>query len=493
MDSGPREQRDDDRTPSSRDEGDKNDRPFKKFNDKVFTQTRDDRPRRNGRDERRSFNREDRPIREERNDQSFNRDDRPSFNRDRGDRPSFNRDRGDRPSFNRDDKPRSFGDRPRRDDRPSFNRDRGDRPSFNNDRGGRPSYNNDRGDRPSFNRDRGDRPSFNNDRGGRPSYNNDRGDRPSFNRDRGDRPSFNNDRGGRPSYNNDRGDRPQRQFNDRPRRDDNRSFNQDRGDRPSFNRDRGDRQFNNRSNDRPNSFEANDDVMKYYGVYSCKELVKKREDDIERVFLTEELVPTFKLLLSNLAKLSKGYKIVQSEELVKITDSTHHEGICIIAKKVEPILLNEALLDIKSSDIIAYLDGVENPHNIGAILRSAAHFGVTHLLMADAKPLAASGYRIARDGAESVKLISVEDPIKDLKLLKKCGFTLIATAPKDGTSLKELKIPKHSVLILGGETNGVSEKITELADHLVTIAGSGSVESLNVSNAFAVMAYHANS
>ncbi|MDN3505467.1 MAG: TrmH family RNA methyltransferase [Rhabdochlamydiaceae bacterium] len=400
-------------------------------------------------------NREDeqRPPRQIGGNRPFKKFSDKPFNRDRDDKPR----RSDRRSFNRED-------RPIRDDSQSYD-------SFN-----KPSYNRDRKDRPPFNRDRGDRPSFNKDRGDRPSFNRDRGDRPSFNRDRGDRPSFNrSDRG-------DRGDRP--------------SFNRDRGDRPSFNRgDRDDRprQSGHRPPERQNSYDSNEEVMKYYGVYSCKELVKKREDDIERVFLTEELVPTFKLLLSKLSKLSKGYKVVESEELVKITDSTHHEGICIIAKKVEPISLNSALLEIKSADKIAYLDGVENPHNIGAILRTAAHFGITHLLMHDAKPLAASGYRVAREGAENVKLISVEDPVKDLGLLKKCGFTLIATAPKDGISLKEIEIPKQSVLILGGESNGVSEEIAELADHLVTISGSGSVESLNVSSAFSVMAYHASS
>ncbi|RZT28626.1 superfamily II DNA/RNA helicase [Kribbella sp. VKM Ac-2569] len=209
-------------------------------------QARSDRGQRStdrNRDERndRSYNRDDRPAaRNNRDDRardnrpSYNRDDRPQYNRDdrssnnRGDRPSYNRD--DRSRFNRDD--RTQGNR---DDRSSNNR--GDRPSYNRDE--RPSYNRD--DRSRFNRD--DRPQGNRDE--RPSYNRD--DRSSYRRDdrsqgeRTERPRFNRD--DRPQYNRD--ERPRFNRDERP---------QYTNDRPRFERDdksfRRDERVNNRDNRR---------------------------------------------------------------------------------------------------------------------------------------------------------------------------------------------------------------------------------------------------
>ena len=69
------------------------------------------------------------------------------------------------------------------------------------------------------------------------------------------------------------------------------------------------------------------------------------------------------------------------------------------------------------------------------------------------------------------------------------GFNLVATTPADGTPLGEMEKGVQNVIVLGSETEGVSSDVLEIADHTLSIPGSGQVESLNVSNAFCILAY----
>ncbi|MCF7852771.1 MAG: RNA methyltransferase [Simkaniaceae bacterium] len=231
------------------------------------------------------------------------------------------------------------------------------------------------------------------------------------------------------------------------------------------------------------------DFQHYYGSPSCRAILMNRIKDVEKVYLIQELVHPFSQFLQKLAELKKGYKIVKEDDLRKLTDSTHHEGICVVAQKKLPIPFAKARKDLEKACCIAYLDEVMNPHNLGAMIRTAAHFGINYLILPDAMPLPPSGYRIAREGAEYVTLISSQFPKKDLLDLKKMGFKLFATSPRQGRSLHKVIPPKKSLLILGSETKGVSPELFDMADELITIEGSGHVESLNVSNAFCLLAY----
>ena len=227
---------------------------------------------------------------------------------------------------------------------------------------------------------------------------------------------------------------------------------------------------------------------KYYGVAAALALLECRIEDVQRVFLLKELLPQFERFLKKLAHRKVPYRFVGDDDLQKLTQSTHHEGVCIVAKSRGVIPFKEAQLE--KAKCVAYLDGVSNPHNLGAILRTAAHFGISHILTPDATSLPPSGYRIARGGAEYVTIVSLENPVKDLLALKKKGFALYTTSPHKGVSLQKTIPKKKSVLILGGETEGVSPKIEKMADERITILGTSHVESLNVSNAFCLLAYH---
>lgn len=224
--------------------------------------------------------------------------------------------------------------------------------------------------------------------------------------------------------------------------------------------------------------------IKFYGVHSCLKIFEIRPGDIIRVYLTKDSLRLFSSLLKWCAKERKTYRIVSSEELCKITESTHHEGICILAKEKKALALEKVSF---KDECLLYLDGVENPHNIGSILRTSAHFGINYLLgeKGELPSLSPSACRVAKGGSEMVSLVYLSSK-KELSKLKEKGFTLVATDSHRGTSLYNYRFPKKTLLILGAEDKGISSFVTKAADAILFIPGTSKVESLNVSVATAL-------
>lgn len=220
--------------------------------------------------------------------------------------------------------------------------------------------------------------------------------------------------------------------------------------------------------------------QKYYGLHACLALWQKRPQDVIRVYLHETLLKPCAPLLKWCAQHKKAYHIVSNDELQRITDSIHHESLCILAKELLPLPFS-ALPRFPPKTCLLYLDGVENPHNIGSILRTCAHFGISHLLTSNLPPLSPSACRVAKGGAEWVPLVDLGNPASALDKLKRQGFALIGTSSHKGASLYRFAYPEKALLIFGSESKGLSRPISSLATHHLQIPGTGHVESLNVS------------
>ncbi len=226
--------------------------------------------------------------------------------------------------------------------------------------------------------------------------------------------------------------------------------------------------------------------IKYYGVHACLALFEKRPEDLIRVYLDESNLKMFKKVLKWCAEHKKAYHLIPASELDKVSDSVHHEGVCFLAKALPTLRETDvlSLLSNKNDKIcLLYLDGVQNPHNVGSILRSAAHFGISYILGEKGKlpNLTPSACRIAKGGAEVVKLVILDRPEDTLKKLKKLGFSFIGTSSHKGVSLYQFDFPSRSIIAMGGETMGLSPACVAVEDHQIEIPGTGEVESLNVS------------
>lgn len=234
--------------------------------------------------------------------------------------------------------------------------------------------------------------------------------------------------------------------------------------------------------------------LRVFGLNACLAVFARRPAAIRKVYLLEARMPALREVLRWCAERRIGYRLVGEEDLRKLTASQHHEGVCFEVLRPEPPTLG-ALLARFANDRpvqLAFLDGVGNPHNLGAILRSAAHFGVAAVLIAGDADLALSGAacRVAEGGAEAVPLIGIA--AADWSGLERAGFVAAATVVRGGASLFAATLPPRIVWLLGAEGPGLSVPRLAAAPLRLTIPGTGAVDSLNVAAAAAVLlAMHA--
>jgi len=231
--------------------------------------------------------------------------------------------------------------------------------------------------------------------------------------------------------------------------------------------------------------------VKYYGYHACLNLWKVRPNDIIRLYIEKQLVKELSPLLKWCAKLGKAYHIVSPEELATVADSVHHEGLCMVASPLENLRFDEMLESLCSKngrECLVYLDGVQNPHNIGSIMRVCAHFGVKYVLgeRSVLPAISPSAYRVAQGGAESVKLVPIDQLQQSLQKLQKAGFTTIASHCHSGKLLYDYQFPKRTLIVMGSESDGIRPQLLKLMQETLMIPGTGLVESLNVSVATAL-------
>lgn len=226
--------------------------------------------------------------------------------------------------------------------------------------------------------------------------------------------------------------------------------------------------------------------LKFYGFHACLKLWESRPDDVLRVYVEQRNVKDASALLKWCAGKNKPYHIISPEEMAKVTDSVHHEGLCVLAK--EPPLMSflgmiKELDAHKGPECLLYFDGVQNPHNIGSIMRVCAHFGVKYILgeKSQLPSISPSAYRIAQGGAEYVNLVQLDRVQQSLQQLEQKGFHILASSSHGGQSLYGYKFPDKTLLMMGSESEGINPKLMLAAKDRLMIPGTGLVESLNVS------------
>jgi TrmH RNA methyltransferase len=223
-----------------------------------------------------------------------------------------------------------------------------------------------------------------------------------------------------------------------------------------------------------------DTETKIYGENACLALFKKRPEDIIQLFLTKEKLKTFSHITKYCAQNKKAYHIVTREELEQMTKATHHEDVCMLIRKESNRTLEQYLQTTPTNSLLIALENVSNPHNVGAILRSAAHFGVNGLILPEAKAATtAAAVRTSEGGSEYVDIYEASDFKKTIALLKKNGYQILTTSSHAKKSLYELKWENK-------EAEGLSKDTLALGD-TIKITGTDNIESLNVSVAAAVI------
>ena len=116
---------------------------------------------------------------------------------------------------------------------------------------------------------------------------------------------------------------------------------------------------------------------KYFGVAACEAIAEARPETVQRAFFSESVAKRFGPLMKQLAERRRPYRVVDAAELEKVAGARHHEGVVLITSAPDARAVKDVVAAFDGARPARWLciDGVRNPHNVGALLRTAAHFG----------------------------------------------------------------------------------------------------------------------
>ena len=233
------------------------------------------------------------------------------------------------------------------------------------------------------------------------------------------------------------------------------------------------------------------------GWQSVSMLFAKHPGEVRRLFFDQATGRRAGEFCSQLAQHKKVYRQVSPEELEKVAGTVHHGGIvAVIGERPLNKVTHEVLANWgRAKTPLLLLDRVSNANNVGAIVRTAAFFGVNAIIVADHPAQALPGeaaWRVAEGGMEFVDFYRVPALPELCAELKRHHFligTSLTGQQLSPSAVKARGLPRPPAIILGNEEKGIAPALAVLCDRLVKIPGADSVESLNVSAAAAVMCW----
>lgn len=198
------------------------------------------------------------------------------------------------------------------------------------------------------------------------------------------------------------------------------------------------------------------------------------------------------------AARSAGVKIEETtnDTLDRAAGHTHHQGVvarCRAAPERTEAELPAFLENLTEPPFVLVLDGIQDPHNLGACLRSADAAGVQAVILPrdNSAPLTPVVRKVASGAAETVPLFRVTNLARVLEMLKTAGVWLVGAAGEAENDLYDVDLRGPLAVVLGAEGSGLRRLTRDVCDHLVRIPMAGSVESLNVSVATGICLFEA--
>jgi 23S rRNA (guanosine2251-2'-O)-methyltransferase len=183
---------------------------------------------------------------------------------------------------------------------------------------------------------------------------------------------------------------------------------------------------------------------------------------------------------------------VEKEDLERLLPrDAVHQDVLLDCQPLTDLFLGDVLEGAPDNAVVLVLDQVTDPHNVGAILRSAAAFGALAVVMQKlhAPDITGTLAKSASGAVEHVPLIREVNLSRALEQLKEAGFFCIGLDEEGKQPLAKLKLTGKTALVLGAEGAGLRRLVAENCDELVKLPTQGAIASLNVSNAAAVALY----
>ena len=222
-----------------------------------------------------------------------------------------------------------------------------------------------------------------------------------------------------------------------------------------------------------------------FGLHSSLSAITNKNRSIKKIILTEEVLGKNKKIFESITNIEK--KILNRKQIDSLTGVKIHQGIVVYADSL-PV---KAISDIRNEeDLVIILDSLNDPQNVGSIIRTAYAFGVKTIIYSKHNSFEITPFLIksASGAFENVKLIEVTNLNKTIDFLKKNNFWIVGLDSKSEIEISSVPKDLKKAVVFGSENKGIKKLILDNCDFRVkvNIKKDKLIDSLNVSNAAAI-------
>ena len=222
-----------------------------------------------------------------------------------------------------------------------------------------------------------------------------------------------------------------------------------------------------------------------FGLHSSLSAITNKNRSIKKIILTEEVLGKNKKIFESITNVEK--KILNRKQIDSLTGVKIHQGIVVYADSL-PV---KEISDIRNEeDLVIILDSLNDPQNVGSIIRTAYAFGVTTIIYSKHNSFEITPFLIksASGAFENVKLIEVTNLNKTIDFLKKNNFWIVGLDSKSKIEVSSVPKDLKKAVVFGSENKGIKKLILDNCDFRVkvNIKKDKLIDSLNVSNAAAI-------
>lgn len=236
-----------------------------------------------------------------------------------------------------------------------------------------------------------------------------------------------------------------------------------------------------------------------YGVHSVEEALKAGKRRFDQVIVAREASRRVEQLILLCRERGVRVRSEAREQLTHLAGTEAHQGIIALVRPQQMLALEDLYEPLTGPDglpiprLVLALDGVEDPQNLGALLRVADGAGVDGVVLTErrAAPLSAVAVKASAGAAEHIRIARVVNLVRAIEELKRRNLWVIGLDERGTEDYDRFDFTGNCVLVLGREGEGLHDLTRKSCDHLLRIPMAGGVSSLNVSAAGAVVLYEA--
>jgi len=231
-----------------------------------------------------------------------------------------------------------------------------------------------------------------------------------------------------------------------------------------------------------------------YGLHPVGEAIHAGNRHLETVLVARNRQDArLKAILDACQATGIPVRLESKEHLTKLARTETHQGVVAIVTERGYSSLQELVHAQGEHLFLLALDGVEDPHNLGALLRTADGAGIDGVILPERRSaqVNATVAKTSAGAAEHMRIARVTNLVRTLEELKQENIWCVGLDERSDQNYDEFDFRRHCVLVLGGEGDGLHDLVRRTCDYLLRIPMAGRVSSLNVSVAGAVVMYEA--